>query len=310
MTQSVDILLATYQGAPYVREQLHSILNQTYPNFHIWIRDDGSKDGTKEIIHSIAQAHPNQVSLIPSYENRGAKENFSELLKYGQARYVMFCDQDDYWFPNKIELSVNHIQQLENTYGPSTPLLVHTDLTVSKSDLSKQSHSFWNYTGLNPKKDSLNRLLVQNVVTGCTMITNRCLLNLVQPIPPEAIMHDWWFALTAAAFGHIDHLNKPTLFYRQHDSNNIGAKKYGIKKFFEWQLKAPSKERESLHRTYQQAKAFLNQYANLLNHSQKTLLEAYVSLENLPYFLRKKEMIKFKFFKQGYLRNLRTFLFQ
>jgi glycosyltransferase involved in cell wall biosynthesis len=306
MTEQVDILLATYQGASYVQEQIHSILNQTYPFIHIWIRDDGSSDQTRLIIQELASTYSQKISVISSTQNLGIKGNFSELLKQTKANYIMFSDQDDFWLPNKVELSLQLMNETEKKQRLQQPILVHTDLKVVQSNLVEISNSFWQYTGLNPRAISLNRLLAQNIVTGCTMMMNRPLVDLAQPIPDETVMHDWWIALVAAAFGTIDHLNEPTLLYRQHGLNDIGAKKHSLLRFLKSGSHTRQKHQMCLNQTYEQAQAFLKRYHLLLNERQKQILQAYTSLKELSYFAQKKQIIKFQFFKHGFLRNIKT----
>ncbi|WP_068469497.1 glycosyltransferase family 2 protein [Candidatus Protochlamydia phocaeensis] len=308
MSECVDILLATYQGAEYVEEQIKSILLQNYPHFHLWIRDDGSSDETVAILTKIARTYPHQVTLLPSQENLGVKGNFSELMKVAKAPYILFADQDDYWLPHKIETSLACMQAMEQSYGKHLPLLVHTDLKVVGKDLAEIAPSFWRYTHLNPHHIALNRLLAQNVVTGCTMLINRRLLELACPVPEKAIMHDWWIALVATCFGHIDYVDQPTMLYRQHGANDTGAKNYGLFKFLNEPNAETQKKSVCACRTHKQACLLLERYDHLLNSHQKALLWAYAELEYLPYLERKRQIIKHQFFKQGFLRNLKTLL--
>ena len=253
MNEPVDILLATYQGARYLDDQLKSILAQTYSQFHLWIRDDGSNDGTQEILQKWKQLYHDKITIVPTAERLGIKKNFSELMKHSRASYIMFADQDDIWLPFKVEACLNRLKTMERQYGSHLALVVHTDLKVVDQDLKEISPSFWHYSKLRPDLISLNRLLPQNVLTGCTMFMNRALVDLAGPIPEAAIMHDWWIALVAACFGHIGVLNQPTILYRQHSTNDTGAKRYGF-----WHiLTQPSRYKKNLknniHKTYQQA---------------------------------------------------------
>lgn len=308
MTEQVDILLATYQGAPFIAQQIHSLLQQTYPYFHIWIRDDGSSDTTRLIIQKLAEEHSNRITVIPSYHNLGPKGNFSELMKHSRADYIFFCDQDDYWFPHKIEVSLNHLKQIEIKKGKCLPLLVYTDLTVARHDLHPIADSFWRYTKLNPNAYTLNRLLTQNIVTGCTMLANRALIDLAYPIPNETVMHDWWLALIASACGQIRYINKPTLLYRQHETNDIGATPHTLLEFLLRCKRRQIKYDQCQRQTYRQAAVFLKRYHHLLNPSQRKTIQAYVDLEHLSFWSRKKNLFKYQFFKHGFLRNLKAFL--
>lgn len=305
MNDQVDILLATYNGSKYIQEQIESILSQTYPSIHLWIRDDGSKDTTVEILTYFAKKYPSRITFLPTEQNLGIKGNFSRLMECSKASYMMFSDQDDHWLPNKVELSLKLIKQMEVQYGWDTPLLVHTDLTVVRSDLTEINSSFWKYTHLNPSYVQLNRLLTQNVLTGCTMLFNRKLLELALPIPSESFMHDWWIALVASAFGQIKHLPLSTILYRQHTSNGLGAKPYGLWHFIKRSL---WRQPPSTHCSYQQARLFLERYQSLLDPKSKNLVSTYASLQKASYLTQKKNLIKFRFLKQGFLRNFHHLL--
>ncbi len=297
----VDILLATYNGEAFLSEQLDSLLSQTQRDIHIIIRDDGSTDGTRAIIKEYQQRYP-QIEFVEG-ENAGPQGNFSKLMALSQSDYALFCDQDDVWKRDKVAKSLALMHRLESQFGKTTPLLVHTDLCVADKNLKELSPSFLAYANLNPKRESLNRLLVQNVVTGCTMLMNRSLLDLSQPIPKEALMHDWWVALVASAFGKIGFLPESTLYYRQHGKNQLGAIKYspltlikkGLARLF-------SKKAENSN--YRQAEAFLLRYKERLTARQREMLTAYLHLPATPFFTGRYRVIKYGFFRNGFLRNI------
>ena len=306
MSETVEILLATYQGAQFLNEQLESILTQTYPHLHISIRDDGSNDQTVAIIQKWMEAYPKKFTLIQDKERLGINGNFSELMKNSRAPYVMLADQDDHWLPDKVEASIDLLKGMERQFGSHLPLAVHTDLKVVDRELKVLSPSFWHYTGLNPELVTLNRLLPQNVLTGCTLLMNRPLVELACPIPPGALMHDWWIALTAACFGHIDYLDQPTILYRQHGGNDTGAKPYSL-----WyHLRHYKNSKNNIRKSYQQAALFLSRYRHLLPPDKAQIFKSYSELEGLPYFKKILQVLKYQFFKQGLLRNIKFFLNQ
>ncbi len=311
MSEQVDILLATYQGENYLEEQLESILTQTHPYLHLWIRDDGSSDQTQAILKKWLKTYPQKISLLSTHHHLGIKGNFSELMKHSQAPYIMFADQDDQWLPHKVEASLDQLKALERQYGSHLPLLVHTDLKVVNCHLEEMASSFWHYAGLNPEhSSSLNRLLAQNVLTGCTMFMNRSLIDLAYPIPEEALMHDWWVALVACSFGHIQFLNQATLLYRQHNRNDTGAHQYKVWDFLlEISKGRHRKSRGTTNQTYKQAHCFLERYKSRLPHNKQALFKAYEELEDLSYFKKKRQVIKYQFFKQGFLRNAKSLFF-
>src|SRR5205085_8699781 len=107
MNELITILLATYNGEKYIDEQLQSLLNQTYTNWHLIIRDDNSTDGTPAILASYQQQYPEKITIMPNKgANLGSVLNFNALLTFAHnAHYIMFCDQDDQWLPDKIEVT-------------------------------------------------------------------------------------------------------------------------------------------------------------------------------------------------------------
>lgn len=304
MTESIDILLATYCGQQFLESQIDSILAQSHKDFRILVRDDDSKDNTRLILEEVAQ-RDSRIHVLPSAERLGVCGNFSRLMTYAQADYIAFADQDDIWMSNKLALSLSKMKQLEQQHGRRTPLLVHTDLQVVGNDLSHIDHSFWHYANLNPyHAQHFNKLLVQNVVTGCSMLFNRHLLELATPIPSEAIMHDWWLALVAAGFGKAGIEPVPTLLYRQHSQNVLGAQRFGL-----WTALKTWKERlKKGSADYRlQAEAFHNRYASMLAPKEKHLLEVYLSLPHYTYLKRRYLMIRHAFYKCGFWRNCAMF---
>ena len=126
--------------------------------------------------------------------------------------------------PNKVERAINEIRRLENQFGETTPILVHSDLTVVDEKLNEISASFFDHSKIDVSKGGrLDYLLFNNIVTGCASMGNRALLDLVRPIPDGVPMHDWWLALVAASCGVVGTIAEPTVFYRQHGRNQVGA---------------------------------------------------------------------------------------
>ena len=222
----VTILLATLNGEDYLKAQLESIAAQTYENWQLVVGDDGSTDDTISIIEEFSEKHPDQVTIIKNDPPQGsAKDNFISLLRNSYGPYFMFCDQDDVWKPDKIYLTLQKMESLEARYGDKIPILVHSDLSVADSNLEMIAESFFQYADI-PKRIVLNQLMVQNSVTGCTVMINRCLQQyFLRELPiSKIIMHDYWAALIAKVFGKIGFVNESTMYYRQHGNNSVGAK--------------------------------------------------------------------------------------
>ena len=224
----IDILLATYNGEKYLKQQIDSILAQSNRNWQLSIRDDGSSDGTVKIIKDYVAKHPDKIRLIEDGCGRlGPALNFGKLLEQAAGNYVMFSDQDDIWLPNKIDLTLNAMRASEKNY-PNMPLLVHTDLKVVDAELKPIADSLWNHNKICPDTgNDLKKLIYHNVVTGCAVMINRKAVEISIPIPPQARLHDWWIALNVAKYGKIIYTSTPTVLYRQHSQNIIGAKKTG-----------------------------------------------------------------------------------
>ncbi len=306
--------MAVYNNADYLTTQLQSIFDQTYSNFRLIIRDDCSKDNSVAIVEEFSQKYPGKILLIQGTENLGALGNFISLLDYAKGDYVLFSDGDDYWLPTKIEETLAVMLKKEAEYGTETPILIHTNLKVVDRNLKIINESFWDYSKINPQKaKTLNRLLVQNVITGCTMLINKSLVSLATPIPKGVIMHDWWLGLVAAAFGQVDVIPKATILYRQHGKNEVGAKNFnGLSIYLAYVKKISSLEgrnqlRKNLHKTMDQSALFLNKFANHLNSEQLKVVQYYISIKTAGTFQKRNLFFKHRFFKQSLSRNIGMF---
>lgn len=303
----VDILMATYNGSPYISQQIDSILEQSHGQIRLIIRDDGSTDETVKILENYAQRHASKVTLLPHDRRLGIKGNFSRLMQHATSKYIMFADQDDVWEKEKVETTLEIMKELEASRSSESPLLVHTDLSVVDGNLTVLSPSFWKYTHMNLLKgQTLNRLLMQNVVTGCATMINLPLLKLAYPIPEKAVMHDWWVALVASACGTMAALQEPTIKYRQHGKNSLGAKKFlslryieqGVRKLV---LDEPEKKF--------QASELYRRYADRMTMKQREMLKTYLMLSQVSFLKKAVLIFKYRFFKMGLLRNLASILF-
>jgi glycosyltransferase involved in cell wall biosynthesis len=225
MEQIIDILLSTFNGQKYLKSLLDSIALQNFKFWRLIIRDDGSTDNSKEIINLFRKKHPEKVLTINDEKgNLGPKYSYSELLKYSNAHYKMFCDQDDIWFPDKIKLTYDTMKEYE--IDPSIPLLIYTDLIVVNEILNPISRSFFKFQNINVHLDNnMYYLFYKNPAPGCTIMINHAAAKAILPIGSNAIMHDWWITIGCKIKGKVVCLNKPTALYRQHQYNLLGAEK-------------------------------------------------------------------------------------
>lgn len=314
----IQILLATYNGAAYLAEQLDSLFAQTNRDWRLLVRDDCSTDATAEILAAYQEKYPGIISIVPNDGARlGAGRNFGMLLEHAEAPYVMFCDQDDVWLPDKIEVTLAAMKRLEATHGAEMPLLVHTDLKVVDERLNLLGDSLWRYMGSRPERLSrINRVLMQNFATGCTVMINRSLRDLALPVPAGARMHDWWLALVATAFGRVAAVHRPTMLYRQHGKNDSGAVHWNFVRevigFIDRERRnAAITKRDAIFTNLeQQAAAFADRYGERLDPGTRLLLSVFCSLRQRGFFMRRYLTLRYGFLYSNRLSSLGMLLFR
>ena len=223
----IAILMSTYNGEKYLREQIESFFSQTFKDWKLFIRDDGSKDNTKSIINEYTSKFPEKIVYIDSSPtNKGIGESFMHLLKVVDAEYYMFSDQDDVWLPQKIELTFRKLLSLEQQHGNSMPIGVFTDLCVTDDKLNVIMPSLWKGDNRNP--ELIRNFYIQwtnrHCVYGCTMMLNRAVKSIVFPYHQAyGFIHDIWIEYILIHEGVYDYIDEPTILYRQHGTNAVGA---------------------------------------------------------------------------------------
>lgn len=230
----ISILLATYNSSDFLKEQLDSLLQQSYTNWNLYIRDDGSTDNTVDIINEYS-GFDSRISLVQdNLKNLGAAKSFMQLVKVVDSDFYFFCDHDDVWLSNKLEVSLEFLQN-ENLKDAHRPLIVHSDLYVVDQNLNILNDSFWKSSGIKP--DVINNkefIQVFNFVTGCTMGFNRKARDISLWFPEDIPMHDWWITINVLMNGgKVINIKKPLIFYRQHNRNEVGARNVNLKYFLD-----------------------------------------------------------------------------
>ncbi len=266
----IDILLAAFNGEKFIKEQIDSILNQTCRDWQLLIRDDGSTDATVQIIKSYTGKFPDKIWLIEdNLGNLGTGHNFGRLLEQAESEYIMFSDQDDFWLPEKIELTLNKMKEAERL-NPGEPLLVFTDLKIVDENLNLIADSLWSYHKINPQEGSrLENLVFRDIVTGCTIMINKKLREISVPIPDFSRLHDWWITLKAAKYGKIFILPQATILYRQHSANVSGTRKKTMTpSVFIKKLKRFFKESQKDYKTAKQFRPDINPIKFVLKELQ------------------------------------------
>lgn len=313
MTPSVQVLLATFNGANFLSAQLTSLFNQSMPDFEILVADDGSSDDTVAILEAACTQHPGRLRVIHRERVGGPAANFLRLLDAADAPYLMFCDQDDVWLPDKIEVMLRAIEQVELGNG-GKPALVHSDLVVVDSQLRTLAESFFELHALDPRRHALKELLLGNCVVGCATIFNQALARLVCGNPTtEIVMHDWWLAITASALGSICYLDRATTLYRQHDRNVLGANLNSRSPWshFLGRLVAVAKGggfNRMLRRSFSQADAFLAIHAPALTPSSRDEVSRVAVMAHQGALQRRYTAFRCGLLRQGLLRNIATLL--
>lgn len=299
----ITVLLAAYNGEKFLSAQLDSLIGQSYSDFKILIKDDGSSDGTAVLIKNYAECYPGKISILEGERAGGACANFFELIKAADDDYIMFCDQDDFWLPQKIEKTLAKMQETERLY-PEKPILIHSDLKVVNGRLDVISESFFDFQRISPERDALNNLLVQNNVTGCTVMINRRLSELAKNVPTDCAMHDWWLSLLASLFGKTAYIKEPLMLYRQHGENEVGAKKASGIGFVLQKLKNFKQTAGNYSAAISQAESLLLLYGEKMTEAQKETVKAFISLSSGSKLSKIKTIRKYDFRKNTLIRTI------
>lgn len=296
-TARVAIVMAVYNGEQYLDAQIQSILAQTYENWQLFISDDYSKDSSLQIVQKYIKAEPRIHLVLEGKRYGNAQDHFMALLRevVGKYDYYMFCDQDDVWDSNKVQLEVEASEKTSR----EKPVLVATDLRVVREDLSVISDSFARYSNLSPTTAQFGNLLIENFVTGCTVLINNSLATLAAdtPVGTYMVMHDWWLALIAKGLGQLVYLPIATISYRQHGDNSLGASKYGVKAIlanWDW-----AEQCRNMHNSIRQADSFLGLFGGQLNNEEHSEIDSFVGLTIHPRFLRIEKLAHAHAWKTG-----------
>ena len=223
MEEKIDILMATYNGEKYLKEQIESILNQTYKNIRLIISDDASKDSTPQILEEYRKKD-SRIEIYLNKENRGVVKNIEFLLEKVEDEFYMLADQDDVWLPLKVEKSIETLKKQNAD-------LVFGDLEVVDEKLETLYPSFGDFMLLNRKInkyiDSYKVNYLYNCVTGCTVLSKKEFIKKIIPIPTESkyLIHDYWIGLIVALNGKLAYMPEKYIKYRQHGNNQVGTNK-------------------------------------------------------------------------------------
>lgn len=303
--EKVDILLATYNGEQYLREQLDSIMCQTYSNFRLLISDDCSSDSTKEILEEYVEKDK-RIIVFSQEKNLGVVKNFEFLLKRVENKYFMFSDQDDIWNENKIKKSIKVIEETGSD-------LVYSDLEVVDSFLNVTYSSYWKLKGFYKKIVKYNNfesLYLNNFITGCTMLSKKELIDEVLPLPNTSkfILHDYWIPLILSQKHKITYIEEPLIKYRQHKNNKVGSKKKTdeLKSIDEIRKLFIQVKKEHFSVFIENEEKFVDDKVKILN---RQALQYYEMLEKKKNFNFRKWGLFFKLYKyESFIYVMQNFM--
>ncbi|HEO6255733.1 TPA: glycosyltransferase family 2 protein [Streptococcus agalactiae] len=291
----VNILMATYNGEKFLAQQIESIQKQTFKEWNLLIRDDGSSDKTCDIIRNFT-AKDSRIRFINENEhhNLGVIKSFFTLVNYEVADFYFFSDQDDVWLPEKLSVSLEAAKHKAS----DVPLLVYTDLKVVNQELNILQDSMIRAQSHHANTTLLPEL-TENTVTGGTMMINHALVE-KWFTPNDILMHDWFLALLAASLGEIIYLDLPTQLYRQHDNNVLGARtmdkrfkilREGPKSIFTryWKL---------IHDSQKQASLIVDKYGDIMTANDLELIKCFIKIDKQPFMTRLRWLWKY-----GYSKN-------
>jgi glycosyltransferase involved in cell wall biosynthesis len=245
----ISIALATYNGAKFLRKQLESILNQSVTDFEVVVCDDCSTDKTPQILQEYA-SRDSRFKVYQNAKNLGFKKNFEHILTLCKGEFIAFCDQDDIWEPNHLEILYKNIGE-NDCIGANSLIIDEKGVSQNKTLLE-----YWPIHVM-PKneKELFQHELYSNVIQGTASLIRASLIKQALPIPEDIKYHDYWFALVAGLNEKCKYISDVVLKYRRHSNNASEYQKFTI-----WNAI------KDLYRFLKDRKGFYQDSINLLNN--------------------------------------------
>jgi hypothetical protein len=303
----VNIIMCTYNGEKYISEQLESIADNTVSDWMLYIFDDCSNDNTINKAKYFLKKYPGKVHITVNAKQCGVVNNFLENaykigMEMSKDDFIMFCDQDDVWNNDKIEITLNEMKKNITNNGNDKPILVCSDVEVVDDYLNIISSSFLKMNHYNIKKMDFPHLMMENKVQGCTVMFNKSMAEKLNVLPKHACMHDAWLGFIASTMGNISYIDEPTMKYRQHSQNVAGSIDFwaDIKgKFLNL-----SGQRRIVFDTCEQIKEFIEIYGRELSKETLMQAEAFATLESQGFWEKRMNIVRYNMWKSGILRNI------
>lgn len=303
---TVDVLLTTYNSTRFGPEMLESLLAQSHGEYTLLVRDDGSTDGTREMIEAFRPRFGGRMRVIEGDGPTGAaKANFAKLMAASSADHVFFADHDDVWKPWKIARSLALLKEVEARRGAETPALVFTNVEAVDGALRPLARDYWSYKKIDPRAArNLAALLVYPPLLGCAMAVNRALIRRSLPMPVwEVACHDWWAALVAAIFGETGWIDEPSMMYRIHAGNESGPKRVSVSEYARSDSKR-ARVQAGMALRRRQAKAVLAAFGPEMGVRERRIVEAFVRSGDQGFLRRRWTLLAGGYLYPDVTRNL------
>ncbi len=283
----ISVVLATYNGALFLKNQLDSILQQSLKPYEIIVSDDHSTDETVKILREYEER--GEIKWVFNKNEKGVIGNFKSAASFvSPDNYIAFSDQDDIWLPNKLRDSFNGLTGIEISGHPA---MVYSDPEIINSDGDLIASSLWDILGYNNYNHALPTILFGNPAGGLTMLINPELAKVIRHIPQKAYMHDAWLTLYAYTFGVASIVEGHLVQYRQHENNvtfSTGYKRTSrYSRIFAEIKKAIIGESSLFVEQFSFVRQFYQFYKADIPLQKIKLFENFLSLENQGYIARK-----------------------
>lgn len=277
MSNRVNVLLSTFNGEKFLPDLLDSLLRQTHPDWFLNVRDDGSSDGTLEILKTYRPSFP--AMRVSEGRNIGVVDSFFTLLREGDPScdFFAFCDQDDVWKPDKLADAVRWLREVD----ARMPALYCSRLEYVDEELKSLGFP------MAPRRPGFGNALVENISAGCTQVMNAKGRELVlSSLPEGALMHDWWCYLVVSCFGTVLYDPAPQVRYRQHGNNAIGGTSNRLLHFAQ-RTRRFLDDTDRMYRVTDQAREFFSCFGDRLDPKNAVVLNGLLrSKSGLPSRLR------------------------
>lgn len=275
-TLTIDILLATYNGAAYIVQQIHSLQTQTYTQWRLLIHDDGSSDNTLAFVTQMA-ASDSRIQLIEDkIRLHSASENFMYLLQFSDADFTICCDQDDIWFENKLEVLYDAIRNRNQkipqaVYGNGYMFYCDTGIVSGRSVLM-------------PPERLQDVLFLNGGIQGCAILFNKKMRQLCLDRPDYVCMHDHLFTLVALTFGEFTYVDRYLMLYRRHAHTVTDAMAGDFHQKTELFLNKKSPVLDEKH--YRALRSFYEHYQDRMTKDKRVVFQSFFSIETYNRFRR------------------------